>query len=194
VFVAFLGTPRSEEAEHAHEAPAVMKWPLIILAVPSVLAGFWGINHFLAPQFFPDQVHHAAWYEEILAPFEHAPLAALAGLAAVVFGYSIARALYLNATSDPIPSRLGWFARAMRNRFYFDELYSGLIRITHEALAKLADGIDRWIIAGVGVRGVQGTTEVVGRALRLLQTGNLQTYAFIIVLGLAVVLYLFLNF
>jgi NADH-quinone oxidoreductase subunit L len=194
IFVAFLGTPRSEEAEHAHEAPAVMKWPLIVLAVPSVIAGFWGINHFLAPQFSGEEVHRGSWFDEILAPFGHAPLAALAGLAAVVFGYSFARALYLNATVDPIPHRLGLFARAMRNRFYFDELYTGLIRVTHEALAKLADWLDRWIIGGLGVRGVQGTTEVIGRASRLVQTGNLQTYAFVIVLGLAVVLYLFLNF
>ncbi|HUR46073.1 MAG TPA: hypothetical protein VMZ27_09385, partial [Candidatus Saccharimonadales bacterium] len=174
-------------------APAVMKWPLIALAVPSLFAGFWGINHYLDSQLAPNTLHHGAWYEELFSPFEHAPLAAIAGLGAVVFGYSFARALYLNATSDPLTLRLGWFARAMRNRFYFDELYRGLIRISHEALSKLANGIDERLIAGLGVRGVHGTTEIFGRMLRLLQTGNLQTYAFLIVLGMAVVLYLFLN-
>jgi hypothetical protein len=39
------------------------------------------------------------------------------------------------------------------------------------------------------VRGTYGTTELVGRALRRVQTGNLQTYAFLFVLGAAVVLY-----
>jgi len=39
------------------------------------------------------------------------------------------------------------------------------------------------------VRGVHGSTELAGRALRLLQTGNLQTYAFLFVLGVACVLY-----
>jgi NADH:ubiquinone oxidoreductase subunit 5 (subunit L)/multisubunit Na+/H+ antiporter MnhA subunit len=37
---AFLGATRSEAASHAHEAPRVMGWPLILLAIPSVLAGF----------------------------------------------------------------------------------------------------------------------------------------------------------
>jgi hypothetical protein len=44
------------------------------------------------------------------------------------------------------------------------------------------------------VRGTHGTTELFGRALRLVQTGNLQTYAFLFVAGVAVVLYLVLFF
>jgi NADH-quinone oxidoreductase subunit L len=81
----------------------------------------------------------------------------------------------------------------MRNRFYFDEIYTGLIRITHELLAQLADWFDRWIIAGLMVRGLHGTTELVGRGLRLVQTGNLQTYAFLVAAGMALILYLFLR-
>jgi hypothetical protein len=38
---------------------------------------------------------------------------------------------------------------------------------------------------------VQGTTELFGRGLRLVQTGNLQTYAFLFVIGLAALLYIF---
>ena len=52
---------------------------------------------------------------------------------------------------------------------------------------------DRWIIAGLAVRGTHGTTELVGRALRLLQTGSLQTYAFLFAMGVALVLYLVLK-
>jgi NADH:ubiquinone oxidoreductase subunit 5 (subunit L)/multisubunit Na+/H+ antiporter MnhA subunit len=47
----------------------------------------------------------------------------------------------------------------MRARFYFDELYQFFIRLTHEALAALASWVDRWLIAGLGVRGLSGTTE-----------------------------------
>jgi NADH-quinone oxidoreductase subunit L len=82
-------------------------------------------------------------------------------------------------------------ARGMRNRFYFDEIYDGLINVTHESLAKLATGIDRWLVGGLLVKGVQGTTELFGRGLRLAQTGNLQTYAFLFVVGLAVLLFFF---
>ena len=76
----------------------------------------------------------------------------------------------------------------MRDRFYFDEIYSGLIGITHEALSRLANWFDQWIVAGLGVRGLHGTTEIVGRALRLFQTGNLQTYAFLFVASVVIVL------
>jgi NADH-quinone oxidoreductase subunit L len=44
VFVTFLGPNRSGEAVSAQEPPRVMTWPLMVLTVPSVLAGFWGID------------------------------------------------------------------------------------------------------------------------------------------------------
>lgn len=192
-FVAFQGPARSEAAEHAHESPKVMTWPLVLLAFPTVLAAFWGIKSFIDRQFSPGQEEaHSTWTQTLLAPFGHAPLAAMAGLAAVLFGFSFAMALYRNAAHDPLPDRLGFLARAMRNRFYLDEIYEKLMALTHEALARLADWIDRWLIAGLAVRGVSGTTEILGRALRLVQTGNLQTYALLSVLGVAIVLYLFL--
>ena len=192
-FVAFQGSARSDAAEHAHESPKVMTWPLVLLAVPSLLAGFWGINSFIDRQFNPGHAgEHDSWGDALFAPFSHAPLAALAGLGAVIFGFSFARALYRNAATDPLPETLGALSRAMRNRFYFDEIYARVIAMTHEALARLADWADRWIISGVAIRGLSGTTEILGRALRLVQTGNLQTYALLFVLGVAVVLYLFL--
>ena len=113
----------------------------------------------------------------------------MAGLAAVAFGFTFSREFYKDAPNDPLPNRLGMFARMMRNRFYFDEIYACLIRATQEMLAKIADFFDRWIIAGLVVRGAHGTVEIVGRALRLVQTGNLQTYTFLFVLGVALLLF-----
>jgi NADH:ubiquinone oxidoreductase subunit 5 (subunit L)/multisubunit Na+/H+ antiporter MnhA subunit len=78
----------------------------------------------------------------------------------------------------------------MRNRFYFDEIYDEVVTKTHDSLAALADWIDRWIVAGLLVRGAHGTTELVGRALRLAQTGSLQTHTFLFVAGAALVLFL----
>ena len=195
VFVAFTGPAKTPAAEHTHESPSVMTWPLVALAVPTVFAGLWGINAFIGKQFPAEHTSEApTWVQELFAPFAHAPLAALAGLGAVIFGLSFAWSLYGHATKDPLPEKLGSLSRAMRNRFYFDEVYEALIALTHETLAKLADWFDRWIIAGLGVRGLHGTTEILGRALRLVQTGNLQTYAFLFVLGVALVLYFFLNY
>ena len=80
----------------------------------------------------------------------------------------------------------------MRHRFYLDEIYEALIGLTHEALAGLANAVDQWIIGGLIVRGAHGTTEFFGRALRLVQTGNLNTYAFVLVAGATAILYLVL--
>lgn len=190
VLVAFHGSEKSDVSAQAHEAPAVMKWPLVLLAVPSALAGFFGIQSFINRQFQPGEAAHpSSWIEELFAPFGHAPLAALIGLAAILFGFSFAFALYHNAAKDPLPEKLGALSRAMRNRFYFDEIYDKLIALTHEALSRLADWIDRWIVASLMVRGIHGTTEFLGRALRLVQTGNLQTYAFLFVAGVVIILY-----
>ena len=186
-FVAFAGSPRVEEAAHAHESPKVMTWPLILLAIPSILAGVWGINVYLG-RFFSETEEATGLIQRFLAPFGHSPLAASASLIAVVFGFSLAYTMYRRAATDPIPERLGVLARAMRKKFYFDEIYDFLIRVTHESLARLANFLDRHLIEGLGVRGVSGTTDVFGRALRLLQTGNLQTYTFLFAAGVAIVL------
>ena len=161
--VAFCGEPRSKHAEHAKESPVVMTLPLLILAVPSVVAGYFNMHA-------PD------------------PLILFASLIAVVFGALLANSIYRNATDDPLPVRLGFIARAMKARFWFDEIYQWFIDKVQERLAKLADIIDRWIIAGLLVRGAHGSTELAGRVLRLAQTGNLQTYAFWFAAGLAAVL------
>ncbi len=193
-FVVFTGPGKSDIVEHAHESPKVMTWPLVALAVPTLLAGFWGIDALLNRHFNPGAaVAHHAWHENLFAPFSHAPLAAVIGLGALLFGFSFAYTLYAGARRDPLPERLGALSGLMRNRFYFDEIYARLIALTHELLARLADWLDRWIIAGLAVRGLHGTTEILGRALRLLQTGNLQTYALLFVLGAALVIWLVLG-
>jgi NADH-quinone oxidoreductase subunit L len=194
MLVTFFGPARSEHAEHAPESPKVMIWPLIVLAVPTVLAGFWGIDSFFGRQLSSDAAAHPATFlETLFAPFGHAPLAALVGLGATVFGFSLAYSLYANAEKDPLPEKLGFLSRVLRDRFYFDELYAWLIAVTHEAVSRLADWFDRWIIAGLGIRGLHGSTEIFGRALRLVQTGNLQTYAFLFVAGLVLILLLALR-
>ena len=190
-FVVFYAPEKSEGASHAHESPTVMTAPLIVLAVPTVIAGFFGINYYLSKGTPEAHVEHHGFFQQLVEPFGHAPLAAFLGLAAVMFGFALAYGLYYRATRDPLPDLMRPFARGMRNRFYFDEIYSALISLTHEALAKLANGVDRWIVGGVLVRGIQGTTEIFGRGLRLAQTGNLQTYAFLFVVGLAVLLFIF---
>jgi NADH-quinone oxidoreductase subunit L len=188
-FVAFEGKPRSEASEHAHESPGVMTWPLRILAVLSVVGGVIGIDHFIN-QSFPKLVeeHEAAGLNVFFAPFGHSPLAAIFGLFAIVVGVTAAYVLYAGAEYDRLPEALGNFSRAMRDRFYFDELYDAIVNVTQEMLARVAGAFDSWIVSGL-VRLVHGSTELAGRALRLAQTGNVQAYAFMFVMGAAIILF-----
>ena len=161
--VAFTGDARSDYAKHAKESPSVMTVPLLILAVPALFAGYFNMHE-------PD------------------PIILFASVMAVVFGFLIARAIYKNADKDPLPTKFGIFAKAMNERFWFDEFYQWIIENIQENLARITDIADRWIIAGLLVRGVHGSTELAGRLLRLAQTGNLQTYAFWFTAGLVAVL------
>ncbi len=193
-FVALRGEPRSPAVEHAHESPATMLWPLRVLAVASVFAGFWGLDYVLQTTLGPAPAgeggHAGGWLNHAFEPFGHAPLAAFMGLIATVFGFAFAYALYGRGPShDPLPEKLGLLAGWMRDKFYFDELYAWLIRVTHDTVASVADWVDRWLVAGLLVRGTSGGVELLGRTLRLVQTGSLQTYAFLVVAGMAAVLW-----
>ena len=187
VFVVFLGQARSEASGHAHESPPVMVWPLRLLAVLSVVGGAIGIENLYARQFGAE--HTLSALDQLVLPFKESPVAAGIGLLAALVGIAGAWSIYGKAVADPLPAKLGGLSQAMRARFYWDEIYQALFIRPHDFLAAVADWIDRWIIAGLGVRGLHGSTELAGRALRLIQTGNLQTYAFLFVLGVAGVLY-----
>ncbi|MGA3283509.1 MAG: NADH-quinone oxidoreductase subunit L [Verrucomicrobiota bacterium] len=190
-YVAFVGKPRTETARHAHESPAVMTWPLIVLAVFAFIGGVLPISDIYLEQFSPGE-SGASLAQRIVEPFAHSPMGALIGIAFVAVGFFAARALYRNAASDPLPMKLGSLATAMKNRFYFDEIYEATFIRAHDFIAAVMDVIDRWFVEGFCIGLVRGGTDFTGRALRLVQTGNLQTYAFLFVLGVAVVLYLVL--
>jgi NADH-quinone oxidoreductase subunit L len=186
VFVVFGQTARSETAGHAHESPPVILIPLRLLAVFSVIGGVIGVENIVANHFGSGKT--LSFGQQLVAPFAEAPLAASFGLLAVAIGFFAAYSLYAGAAQDPLPARIGGLARWMRDRFYFDELYEATVIPFHDFLAAIAAWVDRWIIAGLGVRGLHGTTEIIGRLLREVQTGNLQTYAFLFALGVALVL------
>ncbi|HEX5218263.1 MAG TPA: NADH-quinone oxidoreductase subunit L [Verrucomicrobiae bacterium] len=192
-FVAFLGEPKAHEAEHAHESPGVMIWPLRILALLSIAGGLIGINELFDYQFTGVQGQYSDLITRLIEPFRHAPAAVFGGLVAVVIGYLAAKAFYGKAKSDPLPGKLGPWSRAMANRFYVDEIYEATVIRAHDLIAAVADWIDRWIVEGFCVGLVRGGTDLTGRALRLVQTGNLQSYAFLFVLGVAVVLWFVLG-
>jgi NADH-quinone oxidoreductase subunit L len=191
-YVAFVGKPRNETAEHAHESPKVMTLPLLVLAFFAFIGGVIGITEIYGAQ-FSGEAEPASIFQRIVEPFTHSLAGSICGLTAVVVGFFAARTFYFNAETDPLPARLGGLATAMKNRFYFDELYEATVIRAHDCIAAVADWIDRWLVEGFCIGAIRGGTDLTGRALRLAQTGNLQTYAFLFVLGVAVVLYFVLE-
>jgi NADH-quinone oxidoreductase subunit L len=167
-FVVFMGKPRSSHAEHAHQSPAVMTIPLLLLAIPSVAAGYPVIaKHFfdLPHPEIPHIVHYAL-------------------LAALIGGLILAAALYARGPlKDPV--RIPFFA----NRLYIDNFYSWLVTRVQGGLGVLGSWFDRWVIDGLVVTGSARTVWGAGYLLRLLQLGNLQAYAFFFGAGVLLVLY-----
>jgi len=210
VFVVFGGGAKSDLPAHAHESPRLMTYPLAGLAVASVIAGGLGISSFIDGQFAVSGEHAPLWpwwleafqhhwgtawhqlMEEAVEPLRSAPGPALCGLGAFALGLLGAWRLYGKAASDPLPERLPALCRLLRNKFYFDEIYAWLIANTQDLMARFTASFDENVVAG-GVRFISGGTELLGRGLRLFQSGNLQTYAFLTAAGIALALYCMLR-
>jgi NADH-quinone oxidoreductase subunit L len=181
VLVVFHGESRADESDghgHPQDPPGEMIVPLLILAALSIGLGwkFFGLSEFLNANWrtlkgFTEAAHHAAMIWGTLAAF---------------IGLGLGWFVYRNASEEPLN------ARVLRNKFYFDEFYAWLNRWTQEKLSHFADWFDRWIIAGAGVKGLSGAADITGYLLRLFQSGNLQSYALLLALGLLLMLGLFL--
>jgi len=166
--VVFFGKPRSDHARTGREAPWVMIGPLILLAIPAFGSGF----SFVARMFVQLPVEKETdWLVPGMA------------LGAALAGAILAIVVYRNRQTDPLD------LAPLRQRFYFDELYSFLIRATQELLAKLSAFLDRWILDGAAIRGSSTATWGLGSLLRLFQVGNLQAYAFLFGLGIVGLIY-----
>jgi len=210
VFVVFWGKAKSDLPSHAHESPRLMTYPLVVLAIASLVGGGLGIYQYLDHQLDLTHQHLAVWPwwlspslhdvkaavhqvgHEMLEPFRESPVAVGCGLAAIIFGFLAARGLYVNAGADPLPNVLPSVTRWMRRKFYFDEIYAVIIASTHDALATFVGAFDQYFLSG-GIRLIAGGTELFGRGLRLFQSGNLQIYALLSAAGIALVFYFLLR-
>jgi NADH-quinone oxidoreductase subunit L len=201
--LAFLGEPRDPHAfEHAHEAPATMTLPLVVLAVGAVLAGFWGIPKVLGGTF---AIEH--WLEPALAyghveaeaaPTHEGPAMLLMGISVAaaagfgLFGWS----LYKDGTekSERLAAKFPGAHTILLNKYFLDELVEGyLLRPTRwfgNVLWKLFDVI---IIDGIGVNLPGALTRVAGDFTALLQTGRVRNYVLSMGLGVLVLFYIFLK-
>ncbi len=190
VFVAFWGESRVDphHADHIHEPSPTMTVPLLILAVLSVFAGYFGIPHFIEPVLAgpaAGEGHHEG------------PLLLKLIAIAMAFG-GIAAAYVVYVKSPGLPQRLkeNWTrAYALSfNKWYVDELYDRTIVRPTVALAHgLWRKVDVAVIDAM-VNGVGAAAVLWGRAMRLVQSGQVQHYALAMALGTVVILGMYLLF
>jgi NADH-quinone oxidoreductase subunit L len=172
MFLTFFGDYRGHE-HHPHESPPVMMIPLVILAALSVGGGFIPLPAFLANVFPP---------MEVPEDFSLVVISVAAGL----IGIAIAYVMYIlkPGMADSLASSLGGLYTAVYNKWYVDEIYDGAIvkPVVEGSRTVLWKAVDAGTIDGT-VNGVGFAARGVGGVLRLMQSGNIRSYATWILFG-----------
>jgi len=182
----FNGTFRGTEEQHhhLHESPAAMTIPLIILAILSVVGGYVGLpavisEHNAFASFLSPVVHNFGTHH-----LSHGTEWGLMGLSVAVSVLMIIVAYSVHRKPD-FKENTG-LAKVLENKWYVDEIYDAIIVKPLQAFSDLLDRFaERQGIDGI-VNGVGKTVRWGSDRLRLLQTGQVGTYIFIMVLGMVV--------
>ena len=122
------------------------------------------------------------------AHHEGAALATRVSLAALIGGAVLAYLLYAGRKADPLANNP--LMKVFRNKFYFDELYAGIIKVAQDSVAALIHFFDEFLINGLLVGGLSRLAGGIGGLFRRVQSGNLQTYSILFGGGIIVVIYL----
>jgi len=186
VFLTFSGEYRGGSAEahgKPHESPLVMVTPMVVLAILSVVSGFWNVTgafgqfmghgetHSFVEGFFGILAHPLPWLSLILA-----------GLG-ILLAYAMYSAKRLSA--ERIGSRFKSLYTLFYRKYWFDELYEGVV-VRIVLLKGLFAGFQLFDSYGVdgAVNGVASGAIATGRALRKAHTGQLQLYGLFIGIGI----------
>lgn len=184
-FYVFTGEFRGGKdlKEHLHESPVGMTFPLIVLAVLSIVGGFVGLpavmtgsdhllSQFLAPvvqNFGINEVSHSTeWI-----------LMSVTAILVVVMIYWAK----INCQDVKFEKNVG-FSKLLENKYYVDEIYSATVEEPIKELGRLNDNlIERKGIDGI-VNGIGKLVTWMGAKVRLIQNGQVGYYMFGIVLGM----------
>ena len=181
-----------------HESPAVVTVPLILLAIPSVCAG-WVIGTFLYGNYFGDSIYFSPQHpvmEELAQHFHGVVPMILHGLTALPFWFALAglaAAWYLYIARPELPRvlrrRAGVLVTILMEKYGFDRFYdwffAGGARLLGGGLWK---GGDVAVIDGVIVNGSARAVGWVAAVIRYLQSGYIYHYAFAMIIGMLVLL------
>lgn len=209
----FFGPNRTGEAErpHLHEAGWTMTLPLIVLAILSTVGGWFNIEgevpivNWFRPLAIGGEAALHEWLHPVIEGSEAVVAANVAGIAephheawpirlAIAIGLgglALAWALLKPArlrTAEEEPSYTNAPGRVLYNKYWIDEIYNTLVVRPVYALSRAFYSIvDRGIIDRV-VDGAGRTAQSLGMFAGRVQSGQLNTYAFVIVVGVLAVL------
>ena len=188
IFMTFFGESRvdPDKVPHIHESPAVMTIPLIVLAILATVGGWVNI---------PDQLLWGDTFVRFLAPavgnFKPVVEASsfdlsLLAIGASLIGVVLAWILYIRLPG--IPFLLAWRLKPaydlLLNKYYIDEVYNFIVTrpLFWVSSNVFRDGIDGFVIDGTA-EGAGLAVQTSGEVARRAETGNVQHYAFVYLLG-----------
>jgi NADH-quinone oxidoreductase subunit L len=183
-FLTFSGQFRGthEQEHHLHESPWAMTLPLIVLAILSIAGGYVGL-----PEVMSEHNAIDTYLGAVVTNFGEHHLAA--GTEWLLMGVSVVLAVIMIVVAwtmyrKPAFAENTGFAKVLENKWYIDELYDAIILKPMNALSGLLDKyVERSGIDGI-VNGVGKTVRWGGDRIRLLQSGQVGFYIFIMVVGM----------
>jgi NADH-quinone oxidoreductase subunit L len=185
MFMTWYGKRRWEPEAHPHESPAVMTWPMIVLAIGSVGAGAFLILNDRLQKFLAPVVGVPPTSEGVFST------AGLVALAFALVGVALAWVMYGRVPVPAVAPRGRPLTVAARKDLYGDAFNESVLMRPGQWLTRLSvffdnrgvDGLVNTLAAAVG-----GTS---GR-VRKLQTGFVRSYALSMFFGAAVLVALLL--
>jgi NADH-quinone oxidoreductase subunit L len=185
-----------------HESPWVVTLPLILLAIPSVLIGYFVITPMLYGNFFdgivtPAPAHNAM---ALLKEAFHGPLAmavhslSTAPLWLAVAGVAVAYYCYMINPRVPawFKAKFSVIFNILENKYYLDKfndvVFAGGARVLGGGLWQIGD---RGLIDGLIVNGSAKLVGWFSKLTRLWQSGYIYHYAFVMIIGVLVFLIFF---
>lgn len=198
----FYGKERlsHEVKHHLHESPVLMTLPLYVLAGLAALGGFLGVPHLLG-DFLGHMPHVLSNWLAPVVPTKHLPLVGVKiplheglvmGLSSVfaIFFYALGVKLFSKVLFLKDLIGMPGLHKVLENKYYIDEFYeASVVRPLKRISAFSGEIIDKLVVDGA-VNGLGRGIRLVGSGLRTLQTGDIQTYGIMMMVGLLAVIFL----
>ena len=204
-FLVFHGEERFDDhtREHLHESPKVVTWPLIALAIPSVLIGALTVSAMPFGDFFKGVITVLPEHDTLAVVKEHfhGPISfALHAVQTIPFwlamaGVATAYVFYMVSPSIPesLDKKFGFLRRILDNKYGFDDFNQAVFAGGSVALGRSLWKVgDQAIIDGALVNGSAKSVGLVSNLARGAQTGYLYHYAFAMIIGLLALMTVFL--